>query len=80
MEGVVTFNMPFISKATTGNDLGFLCLGEKATVTKWYDKSNDRQKYIIEGESGAKDVQAKISSMSLSLNIKNLFILEKTIR
>ena len=73
VEGVVPVNMLLISEATTNEDAGFLCLGENAIVTKWYDKENDRQKYILEGRQGVTGVNAKISYMFLALNIMNLY-------
>lgn len=62
-------NMKLITKATTGEDEGFLCLGDNTKLTKWYDATNDRQKYVVEGVQGVTGATAKISYMSLALKI-----------
>ncbi len=60
-------NMKLIGEMNTGDDEGFLCLGDNTTVTKWYDKENDRQKYVVAGAKGVTGAQATISYMYLNL-------------
>ena len=61
-------NMTLVSTDTgSDNDQGFLCLGENTQLTKWYDATNDRQKYVIEGINGASNATAKLSYMYMNL-------------
>ena len=63
----VHLNMKFIGQSTSvgAEDEGFFCLGEDTQLSKWYDKTNDRQVYKVEGTvTGA---WAKIGVMNLNI-------------
>ncbi len=70
--GTVCVNMNLITKSTTDEDQGFLCLGDNTKLTKWYDAKNDRQKFVVEGDKGATGAKAKISYMNISVTALDL--------
>ena len=54
----------------TGSD-GFFALGNKMKIIKYYDRKNDTQKYILEGESASKST---VDFNNISLTFGALFI------
>jgi hypothetical protein len=64
----VHLNAKYIGRMTSleADDEGFLCLGENMQLSKWYDKTKDRQVYDIKGFG--ENATAKIGVMSLNIN------------
>ena len=58
----------FVSDLNSTNQEGLFLLGDGASVTKYYDKSTDRQKYTVTGSTD--DAVAKVSYIYLSVTVR----------